>query len=564
MSTRSVDWSLVWTESADPIPGSPDGVAGGAKEYQNNAGAIRSAIDYIDALDLSDLKSDAVAKVIDQMRTVRGELDKIEERVLGVGNALAGYAQSFRDYQNRTMTIWQSAEELKTQRDSAARGAAGLREHVRRVGDSEDTEEAEGEAKALEGQVSAMDGQLRTLRQKFAGVVGERNQAAEELKKSLDAIDQYTPGKDSFWDKVKNWVEGVVSAVFEGVMKLIKGLVNVILDNLRLLVLALIAVFLMLSCSGLLLGVMLFGAAVYSFALGLSLGEYLANPDVGFAMLSAAAGGALIYMAIAGLKQTGRAPFRDCDENAATLTADRELLQCADAAYKYGVDEQSRLPMNYRSLSDAELKKLGIDSGMLVDDASGFKASVYYKDPDGPYVVAFAGSDFDSDRKDLLNDAAGGHGTTKQDMLAINLARAMADKGTDVIYTGHSLGGRQASLAAIATGSPAVTFNPAGPSASAVSLALYARDGNDTVAAAAHLQEASQAVTVYRTEWDVLNTAQEAGEVLAPPAFGDNRIVVHDPTGGDPVDQHSQASLYAAFDDEIKKAPATAGASGGW
>jgi len=565
VTTRTVDWSVVWTDSSDPIPGSPDGVANGAAEYQGNARAIRSAINYIDALDLSDLSSDAVAKVVDQMKTVRGELDKVEERVLGVGNALAGYVESFRSYQNQTMSLWSQADSLQTQKESAAANATGLRGHAHRMGDSDEADQLEEDAKKLDAKAAGLDSQLASVRSKFRTVVDNRNQTASQLKATLDALDQYTPGKDSFWDKVQSWVQGVVSAIFTKVMAFIKAAVDLILKNLRLVLLALVAV-LILTGSFVTLGFLaLAGAAVFAFLIGTTIGEYLANPDVAFAMLKAAAGGALIYMAIAAARQLARPPFKPCDQDTATLTSNRELLQCADAAYKTGAEEQGKLPEGYRSLSSEEMDRLGVTQAMLVDEASGYKASVYYKEPGGPYVVAFAGSDFDSDGRDAVNDLAGAHGTTKQDLLAIQLARQVSSSGEGVVFTGHSLGGRQASLAAIATGAPAVTFNPAGTSASAISYALYARDGNDTVAAAAHLSEAASAVTVYRTEGDLLSNLQEGLDPLAPPAFGDNRYTVHDPTGGDPVHQHSQGSLFEAFDQEIHEARSEVPAgSGGW
>jgi hypothetical protein len=561
VTTRSVDWRVVWTSSDDPIPGYPDTVARGGAEYQSNGRAIRNAIDYLDRLSLEEIKSDSVAKLADQMRTVRAELDRVEERVNGAGNALVDYAEKFRGYQKQTMTLWEEADALQSQLDSTNGDLAALKRHADRLGDSdEDEKKRVGEQMAAASDdAKRIASALAPLRRQFSDAVSAQRTSAEILRGTLQAIDDTTPGKDSFWDKVQSWVNQVVTAVFEAVMNLIKAAVELLIEALKILVLALIAVIVIVAVliiaavavvAVAALLVLLVHAAVAFSAL-----ELLRHPDLMMQVLLTVAAGGAIYMLIAGAKRATRQTFTDCDLPAERLSHDQKLLACAEASYQTGSAETAKLPTGYSVLSDAEMAHLGLTEGMLEDPESGFRASVY-KDPDGHLIVAFAGTD---DAVDWVNDASGGLGTTKQDLMAMNIARKLATgpEASNVTYTGHSLGGRLASVAAIASGAPAVTFNPAGVSDAAVSMALAKRDGSNVYDAARHLAEAGQNVTVYKTEGDILNNVQEGSEKsvhLAPPAFGDHLYVVHDPTGGDPGDQHSIESLKPAMDYEVTEA----------
>lgn len=557
MTTRSVNWRVVWTSPHDPIPGSPDTVARGAVEYQSNARAVRSAIDYLDKLSLESIHSDAIAKLADQMRTVRNELDRVEERVQGVGDALADYAEQFREYQRRSMELWEEADALKSAKDSADGDAAALGRHADRLGDSDEDElkRVEQQAEQAESDAAKADAALAQVREEFAGVVGARNTAAEILKNTLQAIDDTTPGKDSWWDKAQAWVNKVVTAVFEAVSKLIKAAVDLVINALKAIALVLLAVFVViwaLCVAGLLLAGV---ALLLLLAIGLAVEELRQNPDLMMQVMLTVAAGGLFYMALAATERATRPSFKDCDVSAAELEHDLDLMRCADACYGTGT------PDGYVALSSDELRKLGIED-MLVDPESGFKASVYRDSETGQLVVAFAGTDPGDLVGDVPNDIAGGVSTTKQDLLAMSIAGVLANgpEAQNVTYTGHSLGGRLASLAAIRSGAPAVTFNPAGVSDLAAATALAQRDDVNVMTASTVLADASRHVRVYMTEGDLLNNAQEASGGLAPPAFGDALYVVHDPTGGSPGDQHLQASMLAALEYERNHAGASAGA----
>ena len=112
-------------------------------------------------------------------------------------------------------------------------------------------------------------------------------------------------------------------------------------------------------------------------------------------------------------------------------------------------------------MGDGELQAAGIDAGLLYAD--GMEAGIY-TDGDGRYVVAYAGNDTGGvqDVGTVIAQSAGFQ--TRQYDNAVTLAHQVehAFGGDNVVYTGHSLGGGLASIAAAATGSTAVTFSAQG------------------------------------------------------------------------------------------------------
>lgn len=135
---------------------------------------------------------------------------------------------------------------------------------------------------------------------------------------------------------------------------------------------------------------------------------------------------------------------------------DLELAAMAQDVYdldSQGIDGWTRL-------DEEALEAAGIDSGMLEDPDSGFRASIY-TDGEGRYVLAFAGT---NDVRDWLHNVRQGLGfDSEQYEAALRLGRkAKAAFGDDLVVTGHSLGGGLASAVALDTGAAAVTFNAAG------------------------------------------------------------------------------------------------------
>lgn len=130
-------------------------------------------------------------------------------------------------------------------------------------------------------------------------------------------------------------------------------------------------------------------------------------------------------------------------------------------------------PAGWHVASSAELEKLGIDPASLHDRSTGFDATIY-SNRHGGYVVSFGGSvgnPLDPNNRDW--GGAGGDwdqaasslpGESDQVEQAANLAFALKSHvgAGNLVFTGHSLGGREAAVASVVTGARAVTFNPTG------------------------------------------------------------------------------------------------------
>ncbi len=160
-----------------------------------------------------------------------------------------------------------------------------------------------------------------------------------------------------------------------------------------------------------------------------------------------------------------------------------------------------------RAAMEARLRALGYDPALFTNDASGFSAGMFVDPVTGKTVVVITGTDF-SKKNDVMEDAIGGLTMSPQSRDAQLLAQAIARNphGDDVVYTGHSLGGRLAAVASMTSGNPAVTFNSAGVSPATVNY-LAQMNGVTPEQMLSRLENGQ--VRAYRTADDVLTHIQE-------------------------------------------------------
>ena len=183
-----------------------------------------------------------------------------------------------------------------------------------------------------------------------------------------------------------------------------------------------------------------------------------------------------------------------------------------------GADGKGDMPPGWSQLGKDELRRLGID--MDERDGDGFGGQVL-RGPNGQLVVKFDGTDF-SYAPDVIEDGVGGVTMSQQSKRAMEVAEAIrkAGHGDNVVYTGNSLGGRLAAVAALSSGGVAVSFNAAGVSPGTLEY-LAAQRGMSVEELRAEANSGS--VRRYYLDGEILTTLQEKTPItrdLMPDAPG--------------------------------------------
>ncbi len=167
-----------------------------------------------------------------------------------------------------------------------------------------------------------------------------------------------------------------------------------------------------------------------------------------------------------------------------------------DARIAHAVETGDFSDIDGFSLASDEVAQEAGLPGALISEKSGLRAALLVKGDQ--YVLAFAGTDVLSLR-DWTTDLFQAFGLpTAQYATAAKYAQSAALRfGSNLRFTGHSLGGGLASLAAIRTGLHATTFNAAGLSSQTAS--RYNRTLNNS----------SVLIHAYYSSYDVLSLLQD-------------------------------------------------------
>jgi len=200
----------------------------------------------------------------------------------------------------------------------------------------------------------------------------------------------------------------------------------------------------------------------------------------------------------------------------------REMADLAGAVYDEdrGV-ASNKIPEGWNAVPKEKLEGLGLDPASFQNDDNGFAAGLYQHE-DGSFALAFRGTqplDFRVSG-DWSNNLTQGLGVSAaQYEQAISLAQNVVDSvDSNVMMTGHSLGGGLASAAALSTNSEGVTFNAAGLHKNSIGTTNEQRN-----------QLGSQLVSGYYVKGEALNQLQssytnfKAIPYVAPEATG-NKI----------------------------------------
>ncbi|PJJ97589.1 hypothetical protein CO641_11620 [Lysobacteraceae bacterium NML91-0213] len=216
----------------------------------------------------------------------------------------------------------------------------------------------------------------------------------------------------------------------------------------------------------------------------------------------------------------------------------------ADLAQRIGTPER---PASAEQVQAWRLQYLGANDS-VPSNAQEFRAEVY-TDGDGNYVLSYRGTaegadDWDNNFRQGLGYET--HDGDKFSVTAVNTAVEFASvfgdnpggESSNLAITGHSQGGGLASVGALASGVPAVTFD-----ASGIHPNTFDRMGIDPQRAR-DLAEGGQ-IRAYSLSGDALTNAQDswATGLVAPDALG-TRIVV-DPAR---ADQHNMFTHYGPME----------------
>lgn len=199
-------------------------------------------------------------------------------------------------------------------------------------------------------------------------------------------------------------------------------------------------------------------------------------------------------------------------------------------------EEKDRLSQ-YEKVSPKDLQ---LEPSLFYEENGGFYAQLYKKGDQ--YVLAFRGT---NDGKDVGTDvwqAVGGssHQYEKAATLASTVQNTLPE-GTDVVITGHSLGGGLAELAGGVTGYPVYTFNAAG---------VHQRTLRKN-----HIRRKDTAhVYSYHTKEDPLTIAQNNRVVATPVATSVILGVLSIPFGGIPMAAVFSASAWLLATGAVPKA----------
>ncbi|MDR1441798.1 MAG: hypothetical protein LBJ02_05330 [Bifidobacteriaceae bacterium] len=184
-------------------------------------------------------------------------------------------------------------------------------------------------------------------------------------------------------------------------------------------------------------------------------------------------------------------------------------------------------PAPYRRMTEAELREMGVDPAALDDEgwgSTGFSAEIYVGPaPDNQVIVAYPGT---ADGNDWGTNVMGSVFLTAQDKMAIKLASRVqqAWHDSELMFVGHSHGGRLAALGSVATGCEAITLNAEGTSKEWLQSA--AREGNGGTLPSdwnGFVQEAAGRIKALHTAGDPL-TGFERG-VLRRGTFGESHEI---------------------------------------
>lgn len=257
MSTpRPTGWEVTREFWSDPVPGDPAELRVVAGRYRDVAGHISAAAQGLRDLGDLDMRSKAVEKFRERAAEVADEIAKAEPLYAGAADAVDAYATGLDDAQDKAdlalSAVMDTAGQLESARvaesDAAhAASAHAMRELAGLAPLPGAPADPGADLAAARARTDQLQGDFDAAVQRIRDAVADRDAAATAAIGAIGELADTNALKDSFWDKVGDFLGDVVDFL-DKALKVISD----ILDKFEILLLVASIVLLFVPGGGLL------------------------------------------------------------------------------------------------------------------------------------------------------------------------------------------------------------------------------------------------------------------------------------------------------------------------
>jgi hypothetical protein len=207
---------------ADPIPGDPDVVAAGGRDYLAVADAIVGAKRKLEGIELDGQISQAVGKLLDKTGDVAADIGKAEARYRATGEALSGYAPVLRAAQDDSSAALYRAGSAQQASDSASSNQQYYLHLAQSETDPATQLQYTNLAKSSGDDADDANASLAAARGQIDAAAATRDAAAERAISQIQEITSHDGLKDSWWD---NWGKNLLEKITDiaGIVASIAG-----------------------------------------------------------------------------------------------------------------------------------------------------------------------------------------------------------------------------------------------------------------------------------------------------------------------------------------------------
>lgn len=199
----------------DPVPGCPDTVERGARDYGLTGTRLQESSTALRGLrQRSATCSLAVDAVLRQAEDLSGTVQRLSERYQGTSQALLGYVPELRRAQHDSLTILQDAKACV---GDITRSTVHVGEATVRVSGSLDdpvhAAQATSDLLAANRELMRHQAHLAQLKIRITTVTHARDQAAATAARQIETAIEHSGIKDTLWDKITNLVDTINKAL---------------------------------------------------------------------------------------------------------------------------------------------------------------------------------------------------------------------------------------------------------------------------------------------------------------------------------------------------------------